>query len=115
MRTRITAATASLSALPFLLLAQGGGTNDDVNLIGNPHDPAPLGIPQILGLFVAIPLGLFCVIAIIVYVRRSGSGAYEYRPGRPWRFEAEWYGARPEQSDQPRAAMPGAGGASGSW
>ena len=115
MRTCITAATASLAALPALVLAQGDGIRPDVNFIGNPHDPAPLGIPQILGLFVAIPLGLFCVIAIIVYVRRSGSGAYEYRPGRPWRFDAEWYGARPGQSDQPRAAMPGAGGASGSW
>ena len=97
------------------MLTQGDGTRPDVNLIGNPYDPAPLSIPQIWGLFVAIPLGLFCVIAIIVYVRRGGTGAYEYRPGRPWRFEAEWFGARPEQSEQPRMAMPGAGGASGSW
>ena len=115
MRTRITAATASLAALPALVLTQGDGTRPDVNLIGIPHDPAPLSLPQILGLFVAIPLGLFCVIALIVYVRRGGTGAYEYRPGRPWRFEAEWFGARPEQSEQPRMAMPGAGGASGSW
>ena len=115
MRTRITAATASLAALPTILIAQGGGINDDVNLIGNPHDPAPLSIPQIIGLFIAIPLGYFLIVALIVYVRRGGSGAYEYRPGRPWRFEPEWFGAQPEQSDQPRVAMPGAGGASGSW
>ena len=114
MPTRITAATALL--LPLLLpFSADGGTRDDVNLIGNAYDPAPLSVAQILGLFVAIPLGLLLVIAIIVYVRRGGTGAYQYRPGRPWRFEAEWYGARPEQSDQPRVAMPGAGGASGSW
>ena len=99
--------------LPALLA--DGGTRDDVNLIGHAYDPAPLSVVQILGLFVAIPLGLLLVIAIIVYVRRGGNGAYQYRPGRPWRFDSEWYGARPEDSDQPRMAMPGAGGASGSW
>ena len=114
MPTRITAAAASLALLPAVVLAQSG-IHDDVNLIGQPHDPAPLSIPEILGLFVAIPLGLFFLVAIIVYVHRGGTGAYEYRPGRPWRFEPEWFGARPEQSDQPRMAMPGAGGASGSW
>ena len=76
---------------------------------------------------VLIPLGLFLLITLLVYLpsmKRGGSG-HAYRPGEVWRNEPEWFGGPQAGVDAvdsaPRPAVgsgeqgPGRGGASGRW
>jgi hypothetical protein len=84
------------------------------------------GIPALDGLMVyaLIPLGLFLLITLLVYVP-SMSRSETYRPGEAWRGEPEWFGGprggveATGKQDQP--AVQGStpddrkGGASGGW
>lgn len=42
-------------------------------------------------IFVVAPLGLFLLITLLVYLP-SMMRSEAYRPGQPWRGEAEWFG-----------------------
>ena len=42
-------------------------------------------------LLVVIPLALFLLITLLVYLPSMAKGQ-RYQPGEPWRTEAEWFG-----------------------
>jgi len=93
----------------------------------NTWEPAPtVGVLNALIVFVAIPLGLFLLITLLVcipYMRKGES----YQPGQVWRSEPEWFGGPRggvDAVDQTPPAAVGAGqsgsaadqgGASGHW
>ena len=54
-------------------------------------DPDPVGTLWPLILLVGIPLGLFALIALLVYVPSMARGQ-QYTPGLAWRNENEWFG-----------------------
>ena len=75
---------------------------------------------------VVIPVGLFVLITLLVYLPSMMRKGESYQPGQPWRNEAEWFGGprggvgavdKAEQplavggSDRPQER----GGASGQW
>jgi hypothetical protein len=81
---------------------------------------------HVLLVLVVIPVGLFALITLLVYlpsmVRRNES----YQPGHPWRSEPEWFGGprggvSAVDSTEPPMAVSGSdrsqerGGASGRW
>ena len=99
----------------LLLLAGPAAAQGD---IGDAHSPDPQSLPVMIGLYVGIP-ALFFLIAILLSLR-SGRKSDRYRPGRPWEHDPAWFGSSVEESDEAqeqrrRAALPGAGGASGRW
>jgi hypothetical protein len=80
---------------------------------------------HVILVLVLIPLGLFLLISLLVYLPSMSRGS-AYRPGEVWRGEAEWFGgpgkglAAVDEVEQPSAsgstaAGSGRGGASGSW
>lgn len=85
--------------------------------IGDHYTPQPLHLALVLGVFVGIPLGFVLLVASLTLRQPRTTGALRYRPGRPWGFDNVWFGARPQESPdgRPRVAVPGTGGASGSW
>jgi hypothetical protein len=85
--------------------------------VGDHYTPDPLHLAVTLGVFVGIPLTLFLIIAALTMRQPRQTGALRYRPGRPWGFDAVWFGAGPQESKdgRSRVAVPGTGGASGSW
>jgi hypothetical protein len=85
--------------------------------IGDHYTPRPLHLAVTLGVFVGIPLAFFLLVASLTLRQPRTTGALRYRPGRPWGFDNVWFGARPQESTdgRSRVAVPGTGGASGSW
>jgi hypothetical protein len=85
--------------------------------IGDHYTPRPQHLAVTLGVFVGIPLGFILLVAALTLRQPRTTGALRYRPGRPWGFDAVWFGARPQESSdgRSRVAVPGTGGASGSW
>jgi hypothetical protein len=80
----------------------------------------------VLLVLVVIPVGLFALITLLVYLPSMMRKGESYQPGQPWRNEAEWFGGprggvgavdKAEQplavggSDRPQER----GGASGQW
>jgi hypothetical protein len=103
-----------LAAAPAFAAQQDSGVGD----IGDVHNPEPQSLPVILGLYVGIP-ALGFLIAILL-AGRPGKKTERYRPGRPWEHDPAWFGTSLEESQEDqekrrRAALPGAGGASGQW
>lgn len=84
----------------------------------NGAQPDP-GMPilEVIGVFVAIPLGLFALISLLV-VAPNLLHRPRYRPGRPWLHDPIWF-AGPEQPEAAlRAADPGLqpkGGVGANW
>lgn len=77
-----------------------------------PGHAAPLGVADGLLIFLAIPVGVFCLVAVFTLRPGSSSGAQRYRPGRPWKAEPSWTGVAPPhgelpvaQSDDPHAPL----------
>lgn len=86
--------------------------------IGDVHSPAPQSLALMIGLYVGIPVAGF-IIAFLLSLR-SGKKSDRYRPGQPWKHDPAWFGsseqdAKAAQEQRHRAALPGAGGASGKW
>ena len=120
---RVRSLVALVLAVPAFLLvfagsasaaSQDGGEGD----IGDVHSPASQSLPVMLALYVGIPALGFLVAYLLSL--RSGRKTDRYRPGTPWRHEAAWFGSseqesREVQEQRRRAALPGAGGASGQW
>jgi hypothetical protein len=113
-------------AVPALLLLLAGpalageprqpdaGSGD----IGDVHSPEAQSPLMMLALYVGIPLAGFAIAFLLSL--RSGKKSDRYRPGRPWEHDPAWFGSSVEESQENqeqrrRAALPGAGGASGQW
>lgn len=86
------------------------------------QDGPPVSKLHVLLLLGAIPLGLFLVIAFLVYVPSMARGE-KYQPGLAWHSEPLWFGGpsgglEAADATDPRALESGAskrGGASGRW
>ena len=77
---------------------------------------SPLSVLLLLG---GVPLALFLVITLLVYLP-SMSRTHRYEPGQAWRNEPEWFGGPRgglQDDDQPAVAAGDdeRGGASGRW
>lgn len=55
------------------------------------EDPPHVSAAHVILLLVVIPVALFTVITLLVYVPSMKKGE-SYHPGQPWRSEAEWFG-----------------------
>jgi len=84
--------------------------------IGDKYSPDPLTALQNWAIYGGTVVGGF-LIAIILTALSGRGGQDRYRPGRPWQHDEVWIGQRPEatEGERPRAAVPGSGGASGTW
>ncbi len=104
-------AVLTAGALP--VLASGAAAQD----IGDRHNPDPLSALQAWLIYGGIVAGGFLVAIVFMLLSGRGGRAYRYRPGQPWTYDPVWFGPRPqvEEGRRPRAALPGAGGASGRW
>jgi hypothetical protein len=85
-------------------------------------EPAPVSTLHALLIVGAIPIGLFALITLLVYVP-SMMRDEKYHPGLAWRSEPEWFGGpnggieAADKADPKAVEGAGAerGGASGSW
>ena len=118
MRSTFRRAKVALTLTPVLLFGLLGALQLPASAdIGDHYTPQPLHLAVLLGVFVGIPLAFVIIVAALTMRQPRATGALRYRPGRPWGFDAVWFGARPQESKdgRPRVAVPGTGGASGSW
>ncbi len=101
-----TAVLIFASALPAAAAGNGG--------VGDVYSPQGLSLPITLLLFVGIPALGFVIGGLLAFGPKPGHR--RYRPGRAWTFEPVWFGDESALEQEPtRAALPGAGGAHGSW
>lgn len=116
MKAGLSAAFALLAAvLVFAPAVPAAAANTQFGKIGDVYSPDGLSLPLTLLFFVGIPLAGFAVAATLAFRPSKGANT-RYRPGRPWTFEPVWFGDESALEHEPkRAALPGAGGASGSW
>ena len=81
---------------------------------------------KVLLIMVVIPLALFVLITLLVYLPSMMHKSESYEPGRPWRNEPEWFGGprdgvrAVDRTEQPLAVSGSdhseeRGGASGRW
>lgn len=85
--------------------------------VGTRYDPDPLSALEAWGIYGGTIVGGFLIAAILTALSSRRSGPSRYRPGQPWEHDEVWVGAKPEEiaGERPRSALPGAGGASGTW
>jgi len=88
--------------------------------VGDYGSPEPMRLIVTLLVFVGIPLAAMILVGVFTLRGGRGVGAVSYRPGRPWGYEREWFGAAPEVDPTGRGApgrrtLPGVGGASARW
>ena len=116
VKAGLTTAFALLAAvLVFVPAGTAAAANTNFGKIGDVYSPSGLSLPLTLLLFIGIPLVGFAVAAALSF-RPSKGASGRYRPGRPWTHEALWFGDESALEREPtRAALPGAGGASGNW
>ncbi len=101
----------------FPAAAASGGSTDvqQFGQIGDVRSPDGLSLPLTILLYVGIPLLGFIIGGVMAF-RPSKNDRRRYRPGRPWTYEPVWFGDKSGLELEPlRAALPGAGGASGRW
>jgi hypothetical protein len=107
-----------LVLLPALPAAASGNDIKDINQVGQIGDvgsPDSLSVPLEVLLFIGIPIAGFIIAALMAFRPQRGASR-RYRPGRPWTFDPVWFGDESVLEQEPkRAALPGAGGASGRW
>lgn len=105
----------------FLLVALPSIASASIGQHGDPH---PLGIVNVLLIFLGVPLLVTVVLAAIFLRPRKSSGSSKYRAGRAWDFEPTWFGTEAPVAEiagggsgagAGPVASPGRGGASGSW
>jgi hypothetical protein len=116
VRAGIRGAFVGLAVMMVLLPAFPAAAADTgIDNIGDVGSPDSLSVPLEVLLFVGIPVLGFLIAASLAFRPQKGS-ARRYRPGRPWTFEPVWFGDESALELEPqRAALPGAGGASGRW
>lgn len=110
-RRVLTVAALSLFTVPFL--AVSASAQD----VGTPYDPDPLSAVHAWALYGGTVIGGFLLAFLLTAVTSRLSRPSRYRPGQPWEHDEIWIGAKPEdiEAKRSRAAVPGAGGASGTW
>lgn len=79
------------------------------------EDPPSVSPAHVILLLGVVPVGLFLLITLLVYLPSMSKGEH-YQPGQPWRSEPEWFGGPRgglEAADRAadRAAQPAAVGA----
>jgi hypothetical protein len=90
-------------------------------------DPPHVSPGYVILVLVVIPVALFALITLLVYVPSMKRGE-SYHPGQPWRSEPEWFGGpkggveAADRAPQPAAVGAGPegddtsrGGTSGRW
>src|SRR4051812_46493141 len=122
-RRRLRLASVLLSVPVLVLVIAGpalaaGQPDSGSGDIGDAHSPEPQSLPVMLGLYVGIPAAGFLLAYLLSMA--SGKKSDRYRPGRPWEHDPAWFGtslqeSQDDQEQRRRAALPGAGGASGQW
>jgi hypothetical protein len=117
VRAGLRTAGAAFALLLLLVpaLPAAATTTSDIGQIGDVRSPEGLSLPLMLLLYVGIPLAGFIIGGTLAF-RPSRGARRRYRPGRPWNYEPVWFGDESTLEHEPkRAALPGAGGASGRW
>ena len=105
----------TLLLIPALPAAADAVDPAQIGQIGNVHTPQGLSLPLTLLYFVGFPLLGFVIGGAMAFRPQRGASR-RYRPGRPWTHEPVWFGDESTLEHEPkRAALPGAGGASGRW
>jgi hypothetical protein len=90
------------------------------------EDTPSTSVLHVLLVLFLIPLGLFLLICLLVYLPSMSRGRKDYHPSEAWRGEAEWFGGpgggleAVDKAEHPSAAGSGdrdagRGGASGRW
>ncbi|CAN5517257.1 hypothetical protein BH10ACT10_BH10ACT10_27560 [soil metagenome] len=75
------------------------------------ENPPHVSAAHVILVLVLIPVALFALIALLVYVPSMKKGE-SYHPGQPWRSEPEWFGGpKGGVEDADRAHQPAAVGA----
>jgi len=122
-RGRIAQVSAVFCSAVLLLGATAAAAAATPNEPGDPNNGYPgvtgghdaLTTIQLVLLFVIAPLVAIVIAAAFVLPRRK-VGALAYRPGRPWGFEPEAFGAPTlPASGETRVSVPGLGGSSARW
>jgi hypothetical protein len=104
-----------LVLLPALPAAAAATDVGPIGQIGDVGSPDSLSVPLEVLLFIGVPVLGFIIAALMAFRPQRGANR-RYRPGRPWAFEPVWFGDESALEHEPkRAALPGAGGASGRW
>ncbi len=102
-------------ALPAGAITSNSTDISQIGQIGDVRSPDSLTLPLTLLLFIGIPMLGFAFGALIAFWPGKGESR-RYRPGRPWTHDPVWFGDVAGLELEPqRAALPGAGGASGRW
>ena len=116
VKAGFTTAFALLAAvIVFVPASSASAANTQFGKIGDVYSPSGLSLPLTLLFFVGIPLVGFAVAAVLAFRPAKGANR-RYRPGRAWTHEPVWFGDESAlEQEATRAALPGAGGASGSW
>lgn len=111
MRNRLVT-TLVAALLPVVVAAAPAYALDDGEVPGK-----SLGVGLTIAIYVLIPIGAFLVIAFFAslpsMLRRP-----RYRPGKPWKHDALWFGGPDDPDAAVARARPGAtakGGASAEW
>jgi hypothetical protein len=125
LRTSIRRAAALFLLVPALLVTSLTGiASADAPVQWDDNGPySPLYVITIL---VVIPVGMFALITLLVYLPSMMRKGESYHPGQPWRNESEWFGGprggvgAVDSTEQPLAASGSdrskeRGGASGRW
>lgn len=90
------------------------------------EDNGPYSPLYVITILVVIPVGLFALITLLVYLPSMMRKNESYQPGQPWRNESEWFGGprggvgAVDSTEQPLAVSGSdrskeRGGASGQW
>jgi hypothetical protein len=116
VKAGLTTAFALLAAvLVFVPAGTAAAANTNFGKIGDVYSPSGLSLPVSLLFYIGIPIVGFAVAGMLAF-RPSKGANRRYRPGRAWVHEPVWFGDESALEREPtRAALPGAGGASGSW
>jgi hypothetical protein len=117
-------AARSLALTPALLVSAAAGA-----AFASPpntwREAPPVSPLHVIAVLVLVPLGLFVIITLLVYLPSMSRNA-GYHPGEVWRYEPQWFGGpgggvealdAADETEQPRAVTAGQdrGGASGRW
>jgi hypothetical protein len=110
-RALIVAVLALAATVPLL------STSASASDIGDAYSPDPLSALAAWAIYGGVVGGGFLIAITITVLSSRQTGPPRYRPGRPWAYDELWIGDGPVavEGERPRVAVPGAGGASGSW
>lgn len=106
----------TLVTLPLFASAASAQAITDGS-IGESYDPDPLTTIEAFAIYGGTILGGFLIAVVLAVMTSRTGGSARYRPGQQWSHDEKWIGSEPDipEGEHARAAVPGSGGASGSW